>query len=152
MDALKDYLKPEIIWFIIGIVLLLLEFGLPGLIVFFFGLGACITAAVCLFKEISINAQLIIFILTSVLSLALLRKWFKSIFIGHTSSKQELSEDLADLVGQKAVVIEKIMPKLPGKVELHGTNWQAQAEDKIEAGTIVVVTGKEGLTLNVKTL
>ncbi len=152
MDVLKDFLKPEIIWFIIGIVLLLLEFGLPGLIVFFFGLGACITAGVCLFWPISLNTQLIVFILTSVLSLALLRKWFKSIFIGHTSSKQELSEDLADLVGQKAVVLEKITPKLPGKVELHGTDWQAQAEEEIEAGAVVVVTGKEGLTLNVKTL
>ena len=125
MDAIKDFLKPEVIWFLVGILLLIMEFILPGLIVFFFGVGAFIVAIVCLFADISINTQLIIFISTSVLSLVLLRKWLKGIFLGHTTSKQELSEDMKDFVGQMAIVKEKITPKLPGKVELHGTNWQS---------------------------
>ena len=39
METLKDFLKPEIIWFLIGILLLIMELFVPGLIVMFFGLG-----------------------------------------------------------------------------------------------------------------
>ncbi|MHC4638736.1 MAG: NfeD family protein [Planctomycetota bacterium] len=152
MDVIKDFLKPEVIWFLIGILLLIMEFVLPGLIVFFFGVGACIVGVTCIFRDISINAQLIIFISSSVLSLALLRKWLKGIFLGHTTSKQELSEDMKDFIGQRAVVREKITPNLPGKVELHGTNWQAQADEEIEEGTAVEIISKENLTLKVKAL
>jgi membrane protein implicated in regulation of membrane protease activity len=150
MDAIKDFLKPELIWFLIGVVLLVMEFALPGLIVFFFGIGAFVVAAICLFTNISINAQLIIFIVSSVLSLVFLRKWLKGIFIGHTSSKQELTEDLKDFVGQRAVVKDKITPKMAGKVELHGTNWQATADEEIAEGAAVEVVGKDNLTLKVK--
>ena len=67
METLKEFLKPEVIWFLIGIALLVMEFLLPGLIVAFFGAGACVVALICLLTDISLNAQLIIFISSSVL-------------------------------------------------------------------------------------
>ncbi len=152
MDAIREYLRPELIWFLIGIALLLLEFMLPGLIVFFFGVGACIVAVVCLFTNISINAQLVIFILSSVASQLLLRKWLKGIFFGHVTAKQDITQNIDEFVGQRAVVVEKITPKMPGKVELHGTNWQAQADAEIEQGQAVEVIGKDNITLKVKSL
>ena len=94
METLKDFLKPEIIWFLIGIALLIMEFAAPGLIIAFFGFGACVVAIVCLVTDISLNAQLIIFISSSVLSLLCLRKWLKAIFLGHASSKQNWKENL----------------------------------------------------------
>jgi len=72
-DSIKEYLKPELIWFLVGLLLLLLEFAAPGLIVFFFGLGACIVAVVCLLTDITLNTQLIIFIVSSFLFLLILR-------------------------------------------------------------------------------
>jgi len=152
MDVIREYLRPELIWFLIGIALLVLEFMLPGLIVFFFGVGACIVALVCLFTNIGINSQLIIFILSSVASLVLLRKWLKGIFMGHVTSKQDITQDLEDFVGQRAVVVQKITPKMPGKVELHGTNWEAEADEEIEEGQAVEVIGKDNITLKVKGL
>ena len=152
MDAIREYLKPELIWFLIGIALLVLEFMLPGLIVFFFGVGACIVAVVCLFVPIGINAQLAIFIVTSVLSLVLLRSWLKGIFMGHVTSRQDMTQNLEEFVGQRAVVVRKIVPKMPGKVELHGTNWEAQADEDIEEGQAVEVIGKDNITLKVKSL
>lgn len=151
-DSIKDYLRPELIWFLVGLTLLILEFAMPGLIVFFFGVGACVVAIVCLVTEISINVQLIIFIGASVLSLLLLRKWLKGVFLGHTVSKQDLKENLEEFVGQHAVVKEKIVPKAGGKVELHGTNWLAQAEQEIAEGTVVEIIGKDNITLKVKVL
>jgi membrane protein implicated in regulation of membrane protease activity len=152
MDTIKDFLKPELIWFLIGLVLLILEFALPGLIIFFFGVGAWAVALVCLITDIGINTQLIIFIVSSVLSLLCLRKWLKGIFLGHTVLKQDLRENLEEFIGQRAVVKEKIVPKAGGKVEFHGTNWEAFADEEIAEGTVVEIIGKDNITLKVKAL
>jgi len=152
MDTIKDFLKPELIWFLIGLVLLILEFALPGLIIFFFGVGAWAVALVCLITDIGINTQLIIFIVSSVLSLLCLRKWLKGIFLGHTVLKQDLRENLEKFIGQRAVVKEKIVPKAGGKVEFHGTNWEAFADEEIAEGTVVEIIGKDNITLKVKAL
>jgi membrane protein implicated in regulation of membrane protease activity len=153
MDTIKDFLRPEIIWFLIGLALLIMEFVLPGLIIAFFGVGAWIVALVCLISNYvqgSVNVQLTIFILSSVLSLMCLRKWLKGVFMGHAVSKQNLKENLEEFIGQKAVVKEKITPKAGGKVEFHGTNWAAEADEEIAEGTVVEIIGKENITLKVK--
>jgi inner membrane protein len=152
MEMLKEFLKPEVIWFLVGIILLVMEFVLPGLIIAFFGVGAFVVAIVCLLTDISLNAQLLIFIGSSVLSLVCLRRWLKGIFIGHTRGKQNLKEDIREFVGQKVVVKKKIVPDIGGKVEFHGTNWQAQADVEIAEGVVVEIIGKENLTFKVKTL
>jgi len=131
MDWLKEFLKPELIWFLIGVLLLLAEFAIPGLIVLFFGIGAWIVAGVCLLTDISLNVQLGIFIGASVLSLVLLRSWLKGMFVGHVKAKQDLTEDLQEFIGERVVVQEAISPKLAGKVEVHGTNWSAEANEEI---------------------
>ena len=152
MDWLKEFLKPELIWFLIGTLLLLAEFAIPGLIVFFFGVGAWIVAGVCLLTDISLNMQLGIFIGSSILSLVLLRSWLKGMFVGHVKAKQDLTEDLQEFVGERAVVKETITPKRTGKVELHGTNWTAEAAEEIAEGAVVEIVGKDSLTLKVKTV
>ncbi len=152
MDAIKEFLKPEIIWFLVGLALLIMEFMLPGLIIAFFGVGACIVAIICMITDISLNAQLIIFIVASVLSLLCLRTWLKGIFMGHVKGRQDMTEDLEEFVGERAVVVEKISPKAGGRVELHGTNWTAEADTEIAEGTAVKVIGKDNLTLRVKVL
>jgi membrane protein implicated in regulation of membrane protease activity len=152
MNTINAFLTPEIIWFLVGLALLILELALPGLIVGFFGIGAWIVAIVCLFAKIGTNAQLIIFIASSVLSLLLLRRWLKGIFLGHAGSKQDLKHDLEEFVGQRALVKEKIVPKLGGKVEFHGSHWEAQADQEIAAGTVVEIIGKDNITFKVKAL
>ena len=152
MDTLKDFLKPEVIWFLVGLALLIMEFALPGLIIAFFGIGACVVAIVCLITDIGINTQLIVFIAASVLSLLCLRRWLKGIFMGHVKSKQDMTEDLKEFIGERVVVKEKITPKAGGKVEFHGTNWIAEADEEIAEGTVVEIIGKDNITLKVKVL
>ena len=153
MDWIKDFLRPELIWFLVGLVLLIMEFMLPGLIIFFFGVGAWIVAIVCLLSSYvqgSVNAQLLIFIVSSVLSLLILRKWIKGVFLGHSGAKQDLREDLKEFIGERATVIEDITPKAGGKVEFHGTNWEARADGDIAAGAVVEIIGKDNITLKVR--
>ena len=153
MDTLKDFLKPELIWFLVGLILLILEFVMPGLIFAFFGVGAWIVAIICLFIPIPLNYQLLlIFIVSSVLSLLLLRKWLKGIFMGHVVSRQDVKENLEGFIGQRAVVKERIVPNSRGKVEFHGTDWQAEADEEIAEGTAVEIIGKDNITLKVKAL
>jgi membrane protein implicated in regulation of membrane protease activity len=152
MDAIKEFLKPELIWFLVGLVLLILEFVMPGLIIGFFGVGAWIVAVICLITKIGINTQLIIFIVCSILSLLILRRWLKGVFLGHTGAQQDLTEDLKEFIGERAVVKAKITPKIGGKVEFHGTNWAAEADVEIAEGATVEIIGKDNITLKVKTI
>jgi inner membrane protein len=152
MDWLKEFLKPELIWFLIGLLLLLAEFAIPGLIVLFFGVGAWIVAVTCLVAAPSLNVQLGIFIGSSILSLVLLRRWLKGMFMGHVTGTQDLNEDLNEFVGERAMVMQAITGKQPGKVELHGTNWKAEADAEIPEGAVVEVVAKNNLTLKVKAI
>ena len=152
MDFIKELLRDELVWFLVGLVLLVAEFMIPGLVVFFFGVGAIVVAVICLFVDTSLNTELIIFIVSSVLLLVLLRQWLKGMFFGHVKARQDLREDLREFVGERAVVKERITAKLAGKVELHGTDWAAEADAEIAEGTVVEVIGKDNITLKVKAI
>ncbi len=152
MDYLSQWFKPELIWFIVGLVLLLFEFVMPGLIIFFFGVGAWLVAMLCLLFGLSLNAQLLVFLVASVVLLLLLRRWLKAVFVGHTGSKQNLEQKFDDFLGANAVVTQAISPNTAGKVEFHGTTWEAEADHTIDEGTPVEIMGKDSITLKVRSL
>jgi regulator of protease activity HflC (stomatin/prohibitin superfamily)/membrane protein implicated in regulation of membrane protease activity len=140
--------RPELIWFIIGLILFLLELVLPGFVIFFFGVGAWITALLCLIAEPGINLQAIVFAVTSVLSLVLLRKMLQKRFF---YSREELSKEVEDeFTGREAVAIEDIIPGENGKVEFKGTSWKAESESAISRGQTVIIKNKENFKLIVE--
>lgn len=152
MAVPNELMHPAVIWFIVGLAFLLAEFFAPGLVIVFFGFGAWVVAAVCLLTPISLDTQLIIFLVSSGVILFLLRNWFKTLFQGHTKAVQDPTQDLQDFVGKKVVVKEAISPNKGGKVELNGTIWSADASEEIAAGETVKITGKDNLTLKVARL
>lgn len=147
MESLNEWLKPEIIWFLIGLVLLVLEFSAPGLIIAFFGVGAWVVALVALFIDISLTTQLVIFLVTSVFMLVFLRKSLKKVF---KLDSIEAQNELEDFVGHTADVTQKILPNRPGKVELNGTSWEAEAETEIAKGETVKIVGRRSITFIVE--
>jgi len=144
--------SPEIIWFVIGLLMFLLEFTLPGLLIAFFGAGAWIVSLFCLLFNISLNWQLLIFIISSVLLLVSLRKWLKGIFLGGTDAQRDMEKKMDEFIGEKAVVISEIKNGERGKAEFHGTNWEAEADEDIAAGDRVEIVGRESIILKVKKL
>ncbi|MDI6448539.1 NfeD family protein [Anaerobaca lacustris] len=150
MDWLKDFLRPELIWFVVGLVLLVAEFIVPGLIIAFFAVGAWIVAVVCLITPLSLNAQLGVFIVSSVVLLVGVRRWVKGLFGGFATDKQNANIDLDEYIGQRAIVTSEITPKLAGRVEFHGTHWTAQADEEIAVGAVVEIMQKSSATLKVK--
>ncbi|NSW95508.1 MAG: NfeD family protein [Bacteroidales bacterium] len=147
MDA-SIFSKPELIWFLIGLLLFLLELVLPGFVIFFFGVGAWITALVCLIGNPGINLQIIIFAVTSVVSLALLRRMIQKRFF---FSKEGLSEAVEDeFTGREATALTDINPQKEGKVDFKGTTWKAESEADIRAGQKVIIKGKDNFKLFVE--
>lgn len=147
MDS-SFFSKPELVWFLIGFVLFLLELVLPGFVIFFFGVGAWITALVCLIADPGINLQAIIFAVTSVLALVALRRMLQRKFM---SSKDSLSESVEDeFTGGEALVVSDIGPGKKGKVDFKGTTWKAESDTEIHEGQAVIIKSKENFTLFVE--
>src|SRR5688572_13114066 len=63
---MEIFYNAAVIWFIVGFIFFLLEFVVPGLILFFFAVGAWLVAILSLFIDLSINSQLLIFLATSI--------------------------------------------------------------------------------------
>ncbi len=150
MEWIKEYLKPELIWFLVGLVMLLFEFALPGLIIFFFGVGAWVVASLCFFLPLGPTWQLAIFLVTSVVCLLVLRKTLKKVFFGRIVGDPSASEFADENVGKEATVDTRIAPHAPGKIELNGTLWKAVSEHTIDAKTTVTIIAKDNLTFTVK--
>ena len=129
-----------------------MEFTAPGVIIFFFGVGALLVSVLCLIFDPSINLQLAVFLLSSFFLLIVLRKWLKKIFIGREKEGQDFDDTVDDILGQSVIVKKDIKPDFPGKVEFRGTLWKAEADGVIKKGIPVEIIAKDNITLKVKKL
>lgn len=137
-----------LIWFLIGLAMMLLEFAIPGLIVIFFGAGAWVLAILtAIFPSMVLWVQLMLFTIISVVSLLLLRKQLKKHFFSDQEGAE--SEGLDDYIGRKAIV-EKAIVKGEGKVLYRGTSWDAFADEDIPEGTTVRIIDKDSIRLKVE--
>jgi membrane protein implicated in regulation of membrane protease activity len=150
MSDLAGFFTPTVIWFLIGLVLLLLELILPGFVIIFFGAGAWVTAVVCLIFPIGINMQVAVFTFSSVILLLLLRKYLRKQFFSESRSGVETLTD--EFIGKTAVVESDIKKGYPGKVSFKGTTWNALSDKTIKKGQSVEIIGKESISLIVKPL
>jgi inner membrane protein len=140
--------KPEVIWFIIGLAFFLLELVLPGFVIFFFGVGAWITALICLLWHPSTNLQIIVFAITSVLSLLALRKIIQRKFFYSKEDRSSAVED--EFTGKEAVATTDFGSDNKGKVEFKGTTWNAESKSAIIKGQTVIIIEKESFKLIVE--
>lgn len=149
-----DNASAELLWFLVGLVLLVSELALPGFVIIFFGFGAWITALLVGFGLLpSFNAQLLVFLISSVLCLVVFRRKGKRLFEGKVSRILNPESSMDDVRGQRAVVLQAITPGAAGgRVEFHGTLWSAESDVAIPAGQMVEITRQDNLTLYVKPL
>ncbi len=142
--------KPEIIWFMVGLVLFLLELVLPGFVIFFFGIGAWVTALICLLTGtgFNVNWQIVVFLVVSVATLLSFRKIIQKKFFYNKDEKSDSIED--EFTGREAVAIADFGTDRKGKVEFKGTQWKAESESDIKAGQTVIIIEKENFKLIVQ--
>ena len=142
--------SPATFWIILGIVLAVSEFAMPGFVIIFFGAGAFLTGLLCLFLPVGGTAQLLIFTVSSLLALFVFRRF--AVGRGKVLDAKKETDIDDPVVGSHAVVTEDIDPKLGGKVELNGANWTAKADAPVAKGTPVEIVSRDGLTLTVRPL
>ena len=141
----------EIIWFIAGIVLIVLEFVIPGAIVIFFGLSALITGLVVYLDLIvSVQNQMLFWVFTSMLLVLLLRQQIKKIF--PAIEKNDYQDEL-DQIMDKVVVVQQDVSThhSEGRVKFQGSSYQARSLDvDIATGEHARIIKRENLVLLVK--
>ena len=143
---MKSFNNPAVLWFLAGFILFLLEFVIPGLILFFFAIGAWIVAILSLFFDFSINTQLVIFLGSSLLTIVLFRKWVKKIILVRKHSS-EIEDEFLGKTGRAETFIG---PGKNGKVDFKGTSWDARSDDIINEGENVTIIGNDSILLIVK--
>ncbi|MBI2427451.1 MAG: NfeD family protein [Ignavibacteriales bacterium] len=145
-----DSISNELLWFLCGLIFLLSELVIPGFVIFFFGIGAWIVALLLWMNvDMSFTTQLFIFLLSSVVSLVLFRRFGKNYY--QAKVKKDDAQKFDDIRGEKATVLRDITPNgVEGKVEFHGTVWNAESDVPIAKGAVVEVVEQNNLTLKVK--
>ena len=135
--------SPVLAWFLLGILLFALELALPGMIVFFFGVGAW-----CAALAVSLASQLLVFLVSSLVALVLLRATVKKVFLGRVLEVDAMERSIPP--GATGEVIEDIVPPAAGKIKYGGSFWRATADRPIRAGTVVTIVEKNNLSIRVR--
>jgi hypothetical protein len=135
-------------WFLFGMLLLLLEFLTPGAFYqFFFGVGALAVGLIlAVWPGMPLGVQLGLFLVLSIGSLALLRKPLQKRF------GKDSVDNVDKLAGQTAVAMEAIAVNGRGKAELRGSVWNARnvGDSPIGENERCRVESIDGLTLSIK--
>ena len=138
------------LWFIFGLILILSEFAMPGIILIFLGLGAWIAAFTSWMEWTpTLTSQMTVFTLVSLISLIGLRRLFTEWFMGLSQSgdARDAEEEFA---GKEVKVLSPISAGSDGKVEFKGASWNARAENSLEPGNIAIIIQRTGLVLTVR--
>lgn len=134
------------LWLIAGLVLMISELAIPGLVVVFLGLAAVLIALARWFGLIDnlLDSFTYWFILTVVIILAL-RGLVARYFSGDVSVTRT-SED-EEAVGRIVKVIEEVGSDHDlGRVQFRGTTWKAKSEfGKAFPGQKVKIVGRDNL-------
>ncbi|MBN1625929.1 MAG: NfeD family protein [Deltaproteobacteria bacterium] len=138
--------SPAMIWATIGLVFLAAELATFTFILSFFGLGAIIVSLTTWggLTE-GLNSQLLVFSISSLLMLLLLRKSARRLFAGTHDSPP-------DYVGEKVKVAKTIPPGGEGSVKYRGSDWFAFSEtnETMNEGDTVEIVAIEGIRVKVK--
>lgn len=144
---MDKFMNISVLWFIVGFVFFLLEFVVPGFILFFFGIAAWLVAIITLFTPIGLDTQLIVFLVSSVLTVVLFRKYLKEKLGMYREGPTTLEDEF---IGKIALAETAISPNENGKVEFKGTSWDAKSDGYIVAGQKVEIIETRSILLIVK--
>ncbi len=135
------------IWIGFGILCIVAEFLIPGLVVVFVGLGALtVVLGMHLGYIIELPAQLITFFISSIIYIFTLRFLFLRL-IPTDTKKENINED-DNVLGQIVEVTETISSGKLGRIQHSDSTWQAKSQDEEEIlkGEKVKIVGRDNIT------
>ncbi|MEF2145930.1 MAG: NfeD family protein [Desulfovibrionaceae bacterium] len=129
-----------VIWFAIGFCLALAELAAPGFIIIFFGLGCWVASLASAVFDLSLNWQISIFLVSSILSLLLLRRYFMRVFTGAAAvADDENAIEPTEDIGRHVLVTKTVSPVSPGEIKYRGSFWRALSDVEIPEGAQAVI-------------
>ena len=133
-----------LIWLSAGIILAILEVFPPGFFIVGIGVSLVITALPAALG-LPFWVQLLVCGVMILIFFLLVRPLVMK--IPHSDSKKT---GTAALMGEEGIVVETITRIEGGRVKVGGEVWKAKSDETIEKDSLVIVTGVEGVTLNVR--
>ena len=136
-------------WWVLGIVLVILEVFAPGAIFLWLGVAAGIVGVILLvIPSLTWEWQFLIFSVISVLSIVLWRNHLK----GHPTQTDQprLNRRGEQYIGRTFTLDEAVVNGT-GKIRVDDTTWKISCDD-CKKGTRVKVTGVDGVLLVVEPL
>lgn len=146
---MEQFDTTSLFWLILGAVLIILEFIVPGAILAFLGIAALIVGGFYYYGMLS--SILYGFIYWFIISLVLVffLRSFVLRFMPADCRYQPVDED-DNATGSWAEVVEEIRPGQPGRIRFRGTTWQARGEGHCVKGAKVMIAGRMGNAWQVK--
>ena len=137
-------------WWVLGIVLLILEVLLPGVFLVWIGIAAIVTGALSLLLWEQAfwtwQVQWLVFAVLSLVAALIGRRIVSA--RGETSDQPHLNQRGQSLVGRTAT-LEQPISEGRGRIRLDDTMWSVQGPD-LPVGTRVRVTASNGRDLTVE--
>jgi membrane protein implicated in regulation of membrane protease activity len=140
--------EATLVWFLVGLVLALLEFVVPGVLLIFFAFGAWVASLTTyLGWTETIPLQLLVFCGASVVPLVTLRDWMHGQPYGRAPDP---AQALDEFKGKRVTLLKDVAPgRSEAAVELKGAVWAVEADQAFRAGEVALVTGVEGIALKI---
>ncbi|MBP3841410.1 MAG: NfeD family protein [Bacilli bacterium] len=132
------------VWFVIFILLLLIELFTVNLVTIWFAIGALASIVSTYFTD-NVIIQIVVFLVVSILMLIILKPLTKRFKIKHV-----VATNLDRVIGMEAIVTEEISKNKVGEVRVDGKKWSAVSNETLPKDTIVKVQKIEGVKLIVK--
>lgn len=134
-------------WFILALVLVILELALPGVVFLWIGIAAAITGVIKLFfSGLGWEYQVLLFGVLSVVCTVGARLWVRQRPI--VTDHPTLNRRGEQYIGRRFTLAEPIINNI-GKLRVDDTTWKVTGPD-IPAGATVKVTGVDGTALVVE--
>lgn len=146
-----DFSQMEIIWVIVGVVLIVSEVIIPGGIVLFLGASCLIVAAALKLGLVTGLVQaLSLWFITSIILILVFRRLVQSMVGGNTTKVE--TDEVLDYYGKTANVLETIGPgDKTGRVSFQDSTWPAIGDGEvIEAGETVTIVCQQNIALLVE--
>jgi membrane protein implicated in regulation of membrane protease activity len=130
-------------WFIVAVVMLVLEMLVPGAHIVWFGMAAVVVGLLAVSIDIPLHWQLIIFALVALGAIYSVRRYWRPEAV--ESDQPNLNVRAAQYIG-RIVTVEEAIADGRGKVRVGDTVWNAEGPD-LPKGAHVKVTGANGTVL-----
>ncbi|HKX28770.1 MAG TPA: NfeD family protein [Blastocatellia bacterium] len=142
-----------IVWLIIAAIFAAAEVFTSGFVLFWFGVGALAAAILSLLGVESVNAQMLAFLIVSVL-LIIASRTILDRFFSRSSGAGALRSGVETMIGQVGMVVEPSRGQLQeGAVKVYGSVWTAfpaEGEWPLKEGETVMVERIEGNSIYVR--